>query len=303
MTYKAILLGISSSTPTKDRNPPSLAIRYNSEVILFDCAEGIQQQLMATKTSYMDIEKIFITHYHADHFLGLPGLLATMSLHERTNPLTIFGPKKIKEKVLTLLNIFEINLKYEINFIELKEGIVFENDDYKIIAKFVKHSVENYGFIFREKDKVGKFIKENALALGLPEGPMFSKLKDGKNVEYNGKTIKPEQVMDYSHVKEGKSIGYFVDLYDLRHKDVLNDVDLLFHEATFLNADKIQAKKTLHSIVSEIAKMLEKTNVKKWILMNFSTRYKDLQPLINEAQMYFPNAELGKELKEYVLRK
>jgi len=303
MVYKAILLGISSSTPTKDRNPPSLAIRYNSEVILFDCAEGVQKQLMATKTSYMDIEKIFITHYHADHFLGLPGLLATMSLHERTQDLTIFGPKRIKEKVTALLEIFEINLKYELKFVEIKEGVVFSNDDYLIEAKRVKHSLENYGFVFRERNKVGKFVKEKALALGIPEGPLFSKLKDGKTVEYKGKTFNPEQVMDYTHVKEGKSIGYFVDLYDLGHKDLVKDVDLMFHEATFLSEDKIQAKKTLHSIVSEIAKMFEKAKVKKWILINFSTRYKDLQPLINEAQMHFPNAEIGEELQEYVLRK
>lgn len=303
MVYKAILLGISSSTPTKDRNPPSLAIRYNSEVILFDCAEGIQKQLMATKTSYMDIEKIFISHYHADHFLGLPGLLATMSLHERINQITIYGPKKIKDKVTDLLEIFEINLKYELNFVELKEGIVFENEDYLIKAKRVRHSIETYGFVFTEKDVVGKFNKEKALALGLPEGPLFSQLKSGKAVEYKGKTFKPEQVMNYDVVKTGKSIGYFVDLYDLTHKDFLKDVDILFHEATFLGIDKIQAKKTLHSNVLDIAKMLEKTNVKKWVLMNFSTRYKDLQPLINEAQMHFPNAELGEELKEYVLKK
>jgi ribonuclease Z len=299
--FKAILMGISSSTPTKDRNPTSLAVRYGSEIILFDAAEGVQQQFMRTKTSYMDVNKIFISHFHADHFLGLPGLLATMDLHEREAPVTIYGPRGIKDKVLDLLKIYELTLRYPLEFKVLESGIVYEDDDYKIIAEKVIHSFENYGFVFQEKDKVGKFIKQKALDLGLPEGPLFSKLQNGQIVEHNGNKIKPEDVMDYSHVKKGNSLAYFVDTSSKEQFDLLQNVDLVFHEAMFMESEIKQAKKKTHSVVSEVAKNLERVRAKKWILVNFSTRYTNLESLLIEAQQYFPNSELGIELKEYVL--
>jgi len=303
MVFKAILLGISSSTPTKDRNPTCLAIRLDDEVILIDPSEAVQQQLMRTKTSYMDIDKILISHFHADHFLGLAGLLATMSLHERKNEVTIFGPKGVKDKVLGLMKIFEILLKFELNFVEVKTGTVFECEKYIITAHEVKHSLKTFGYIFKEKDKIGRFIKEKAITLGIPEGPLYNQLKSGKIVSYKNKTFKPEQVMDYSYVKNGISIGYFVDLRDPSIKETIKNVNLLFHEAMFLDEDRELAKKTMHSCIGETARMLAKTNVEKWILINFSTRYRELDLLENEANRFFQRTEIGKELKEYVLRK
>ncbi len=301
MTLSCILLGISSSTPTKDRNTVSMAIKYNGEVILFDVSEGAQQQLMKTKTSYMDINNIFISHFHADHFLGLPGLIATMSLHERSNPLTIYGPQGIDKRVNSVLNAFEIYPKFELRFVTIKEGIIYQNDSYHIYAKKVNHSIETYGFIFKEKDVIGKFVKEKALALGIPEGPMYNKLRSGVSVIHNGKTFNSEDVMDYSHKKIGKKISYFVDLLDNSQLDSIRESDIVFHEATFLEEDKEQSRKTKHSTATDVARMIEKSKSKKWILMNFSARYKELEPLLNEAQKYFPDSELGVELKEYKL--
>lgn len=302
MVFSVTLLGISSSTPLKDRNHTSLAVKYDGELILFDAGESVQQQLMRTKLSNMDITKIFITHFHADHFLGLPGLLATMSLHRRSQPLTIFGPKGVKERIKTILEAYEIATLYNLNFVELKNGVVFESDNYTISARKMTHLIETYGFIFREKDTVGKFVKEKALALGIPEGPLYAELKSGKAVEYKGKIFKPLQVMNYASVKKGKSIGYIVDCYDANYEDFLKNTDLLFHETCFAEKDRAQAKKTRHSVTKDVAKVAKDAGVDKLIIMNFSPRYSNLDYMLHEVQKIFPDAEVGQELKTYKLK-
>lgn len=299
MSFSAILLGISSSTPTKDRNTVSLAVKYNGEVFLFDTAEGVQQQLMKTKTSYMDINNIFISHFHADHFLGLPGLIATMSLHERQNPIYIYGPKGIEERVNNILESFEIFPKFELRFKILRSGAIYEDKNIVVKAKRVNHGIENYGFRIEEKDTIGKFVREKAEKLGIPEGPLYSQLKSGKEVEYKGKIIKPEQVMDYGYIKKGRVLSYLMDLLDSDVLDLVKDSDLVFHEACFTIKDKEQSRKTKHSVAAEVAKTLDSAKVKRWILANFSARYKNLESTLNEARQYFPNSEIGEELKEY----
>ncbi len=301
MVLSATLLGISSSTPLKDRNTTSLAVKYEGELILFDAGESVQQQLMKTKLSNMAIDKIFISHFHADHFLGLPGLLATMSLHKRNNPITIFGPKGVKERVKRILEEFEIALLYKLEFVELKNGIVFENDNYTISARRMNHLIETYGFVFKEKDSVGKFVKEKALALGIPEGHLYAELKSGKAVEYKGKIFKPTQVMDYASIKKGKSIGYVVDCSDKNYEDFVEGTDILFHETCFAEKDKEQAKKTRHSLTTDVANIAKDANVKKLVIMNFSPRYSNLSYMLHEVQKIFPDAEVGQELKTYIL--
>lgn len=302
MVLQATVLGISSSIPLKDRNHTSLAIKYDGEVILFDCGEGLQQRLMKAKISNMEVDKIFITHFHADHFLGLPGLLATMSLHKRSNPITIYGPNGIEKRVKTLLSIYEIQTVYDIKYHELHEGIVCDTKEYTISAKRVKHLLETYAFVFKEKDKVGKFIKEKAIALGIPEGPLYSELKEGKSVKYKGNVIKPEDVMDYSNVKKGKTIAYVVDCFDFGYIDFIKDVDILFHESMFMKKDLLLAKKTRHSITTNVAEIAKDAKVKRLVIFNFSARYTELDEVLHEVQTIYPDAELAEELKTYKLK-
>ena len=302
MVFQATILGISSSIPLKDRNHTSLAIKFGGEVILFDAGEGIQQQLMKTKISYMEIEKIFITHFHADHFLGLPGLLATMSLHKREHPITIYGPVGIKQRVNKILELFEIQTLYEIKYEELKNGIVCDTKEYLIFARRVKHMLENYAFVFKEKDKVGRFQKEKAIALGIPEGPLYSELKEGKTIKCGGRKITPEEVMDFGSVKRGKSLAYVVDCFDFGYEDFIENVDILFHEAMFMKKDLLLAKKTKHSITTNVGEVAKNAHVRRLILFNFSARYTDLDSLVYEVQSIYPDAELGEELKTYKLK-
>lgn len=302
MTFNATLLGISSSVPVNDRNHTSLAVKYDSELILFDCGESAQQQLMKSVYSYMDISKIFISHFHADHFLGLPGLIATMSLNSRKNDLHIFGPKGIRKRLVNILKLFEINPLFKIIYKELKEGLVYSNDKYEIHAKHFRHGLENYGFVMKEKDIIGKFVKEKAFALGLPESNLYSELKAGRKVKYNNKIITPDMVMDYTFVKKGKSLGYIVDLNDKNYSDFIKNLDLLFHESMFLEKDRLQAKKHKHSVVTDVANIAKQANVKSLVLMNFSARYHDLAPMLKEARKIFKNSILGEELKVYKLK-
>jgi len=302
MVFSATILGISSSIPLKDRNHTSLAVKYEGEVILFDAGEGIQQQLMRAKLSYMDVDKIFITHFHADHFLGLPGLLATMSLHKREHPITIYGPNGVHKRIQKLLELFEIQTIYDIHYEELKTGIVCDTKEYQIIARRVKHLLETYAFVFKEKDKVGRFMKEKALALGIPEGPLYSELKEGKTIKFEGRKITPEEVMDFGSVKRGKSLGYVVDCFDFGYENFLENVDILFHESMFMKRDILQAKKTRHSITTNVAEIAKNARVKRLILLNFSARYNDLNEVLHEVQSIYPDAELGEELKTYKLK-
>jgi len=270
--FKAVLLGSVSSKPTKENFTSSLIVQHDGDVFLFDACEGAQIRIMQSGISFMKINNIFISHFHADHFLGLPGLLATMELSERKNPLTIFGPKGIKKRIEDMLNAFNIGVSYKIICKELSEGKILDFSNVEVSAKKVKHRVLNFGFLIKEKDKIGEFNRKKAEKL-LPPGPLYKKLQDGETVSYNGKKIKPEMVMDYSKSKEGKKIAYFVDLDDSGYEKFIADSDLLFHESCFLNEHKKQAKETKHSILEDVIKISKKAKVKKLILFNYSNRY------------------------------
>ncbi len=295
----ATILGSSGSTPTKDRNLISVNVNFNGRNYLFDCGEGTQRQLMKAKISYMKIPFIFFSHFHGDHFLGLPGLLATMSSHQRDYPLTVFGPKGIEEKVETSIKLGMLDINFEVKAKELKEGIIVKEENYSIEAFKLKHRTECFGFVFKEKDKEGEFQREKALKLGIPIGPLFSKLVEGKSITVNGKTISPEQVIDFSKKRIGKKIAIVYDTLPIasiaKH---VKEVDLLIHESTFLEENKSRAKETMHSTALDAAKTAAKANAKKLVLFHFSARIKDTTKFEVEARKEFPNVIAAKDLEE-----
>ncbi|MDO8626878.1 MAG: MBL fold metallo-hydrolase, partial [Candidatus Diapherotrites archaeon] len=204
---KVTLLGTSAAVPSKHRNLSGTVLNFDGENFLFDCGEGTQKQLMLSGNSFMKVNNVFVSHFHADHWLGLVGLIATMGLMQRQQKLKIFGPKGIKERVLTILPQFNLAPQFEIEFKELREGKILEGKNFEISTFKLKHSVTSYGFVFQEHGKVGEFQRQKALDLGIPIGPLFAKLASGETVEVDGKKIKPEQVMDYSKSKLGKKIS------------------------------------------------------------------------------------------------
>lgn len=296
---KLTVLGTSASTPSKERNLSAVMLNFNGLNYLFDCPEGTQRQLMKAKLSYMKIHAIFLSHFHGDHILGLPGLIATMSMHQRDYPLLVFGPKGVKETVQKSLALSLLKVNFEIKAIEVKQGKIFEEEKFFVEAFKLKHDIPCYGFVFKEKDSLGKFQREKALKLGVPEGPLWKELHKGKKVKVGKKTFKPEDVVDSSKKKVGKKVSIVFDtLANNSYIPKIRDSDVLLHESTFLEKLKERAKETMHSTAKGAARIAVKAKVKKLVLFHFSPRHKETEKFDIEAREFFGNVIAAKDLEE-----
>lgn len=289
-----IFLGTSSAVHSHSRSHPSIAFKGFGEVMLFDCGEATQKQLIFAKVSPMKISKIFLTHYHGDHILGLPGLLQSMNFRDRKTPLTIYGPKGIEkvEEAIRLLNHYDFNFPLE--FVELKGDDVIEDEEYIVRTKRVNHNIETLAYSIEEKKKP-TFIREKAIELGVPVGPLFGKLHRGQEVEVNGKTIKPSQVL--GSPKKSKKIVYSGDTTPCEEMvDFAKNCDLLIHEATYENEDNDKAIQNFHSTSYDAANIAKQANAEKLVLTHISTRYKKTDTLLKEAKDEFENTVLAEDL-------
>lgn len=289
-----IFLGTSSAIHSHTRSHPSIIFKGFGEIMLFDCGEATQKQLIFAKVSPMKISKIFLTHYHGDHILGLPGLLQSMNFRDRQTPLTIYGPKGIKrlKKAIELLNLYDFNFPLE--FIKLKNKDKIENEKYTIKTKKVNHSIETLAYSIEEKKKP-KFLRDKAIQLGVPIGPLFGKLHRGEPIQINNKTINPSQVL--GKTKKTKKIVYSGDTTPCEEMiNFAKNCDLLIHDSTYKKEDKDKAQKNFHSTSYDAANIAKKANAKKLILTHISTRYKDNKDLLKQAQAKFPNTIIANDL-------
>jgi len=288
-------LGTVAGIPTKDRNHPAIALEYfgkGKETFLFDCGEGTQKNLMIAGISYMQIDKIFITHWHADHFAGLIPLLATMNLEKRKRELQIFAPEaeKFVSNILSLgyygsrFPVKAINVPFHGN----KITKVDENEEYEIYSIPVLHTVPAVAFCFKEKDKWS--INLNRLKkLGLKRGRWLKKLKKEGVATYRGKKISIEEVAD---IKKGKKIVYSGDTKPCENMiKISENADLLIHDGTFLEPDEMKGK--AHTNVKQAARIAKKAKVKQLILTNISRRYTNIKELEEEAKKVFPNTKVA----------
>ena len=293
---KITVLGSAASTPTKDRNLSSVALKYMGNWLLFDCPEGTQRQMMQHGVSYMKITHIFISHFHGDHVLGLPGLLATMGMHQRDYPITVVGPRGIKEFVRKSIELSMIKVGFEVRAVEAAKGIVVQGDGFYVRAFPLAHDVPCFGYSFKQEDKLGEFSREKALELGIPEGPSWGKLQKGETVMHKGKRIKPGDVLDEGKAEAGRKISV---VFDTRpNKIYFNEIkgsDLLVHEATFTEKMLERAKETKHSTAREAGKVAENSGCRKLMLIHISARHKEEQELENEARMEFNDVVVAKD--------
>lgn len=301
MIFEIQILGISAAIQANNRHQSAQVLQLNSSLFLIDCGEGTQEQLVRRKINNNKISKIFISHLHGDHFLGLFGLLSTMSLLGRTKKLEIYGPKGLKEIISTQLKYCQSYFAYPIDFIETKpdkEHLVFENDSIEIKTFPLHHGIDCTGFLFKEKLKSRKITYDT-----LPANinvTQLKALKAGDDIEINGQIIKNETLT--SAPKKSRSYAYCSDTsYHESTAHYVKNVDLLYHESTFLVQHQDKAQATHHSSSIDAAKVAKEANASKLLLGHFSARYSDDSFFETEAQTIFPNAFVAKEGNKYAI--
>ncbi len=289
-------LGTGGSLPTTNRNPSAILINREGELILFDCGEGTQQQMMRAKTGMMALSSIYLTHFHGDHILGIPGLIQTMSFHGRTDPLTIYGPHWVKEFVKLLVALGYYKLRFEVHAFQLEPGDVVNCKGYSVQAIETMHSVPSIGYVLVEDARPGRFDRDKALELGVPVGPMFSELQRGGEVEVNGTVVRSEDVMGAP--RPGRKIIYTGDSRPCDAiMDASRDADLLIHDGTLSSEKAEWAVESMHSTAREAASVAKDAGVQRLVLTHISSRYsEDSTPLLNEAKEIFDNVTIAEDL-------
>ena len=292
-----IFLGTSSAVPSRDRNHAAIIIREFGEVFLFDCGEGTQKQFIEANVSPMKVNKIFITHFHGDHILGLGGLIQSMGLRQREEDLDIYGPRGLKRVMDAITHTGYFKIDFNLNIHEIDEGVVLETENYRIETTRTKHSVPNNAYSIIEKKKP-RFLREKAIELGVPVGPAFGKLHRGEEVEIDGKIIKPEQVL--GSPRKGLKVTYSGDTRPSEKLiELAKDSDILIHEATFEEADRLNAYEHGHSTARDAAEIAREANVDKLIITHISPRYIQYDVLEREAREVFENTEVAEDLKVF----
>jgi len=295
---KLIFLGTSSVFPTPKRNHPALALIYEGEILLFDCGEGVQRQMAIAKLSPAKINHIFLTHWHGDHVLGLPGLLQSMQMSERKKDLHIYGPPGSAAHLQHLRKGFEIGLSFRIRVHEVypkSPTKILDSQKYEIWAAQLDHYVPCIGFAFKEKDR-RKINLEYTKKFGLTKHPILKKLQQGQDIEWKGKKIKVE---DATILVRGKKITYIMDTLPCTNAIALaSNADILICEATFTQELKDKALERHHMTAKQAAKIAKKAKAQKLVITHFSQRFRNSAPLLKEARTVFPNTIAARDFLE-----
>jgi len=281
-----VFLGTSGSMPTARRALPATLVRRGGERLLVDCSEGTQRQLLRSDVGLVDLEEIFLTHYHADHYLGLPGMLKTFALRGRDVPLTIHGPRGLDDLMATLRRVFG-RLTYPVRTVELEPGERLGRDGYAIETFRVEHGVSALGYALVEEARPGRFDVEVADRLGVPPGRERGVLQRGESLTLaDGRIVEPADVL--GEARAGRKLVLTGDTAPTASVvEAAAGADLLVHEATFLADERARARETSHSTAGEAALVAQEAGVKVLALTHVSTRYFAHQ-VVEEATQLFP---------------
>ncbi len=293
MDLDVVFLGTSGSTPTPQRALPATLIRRGGERLLFDCAEGTQRQLLRCDVGLVELREVFLTHYHADHYLGLPGMLKTFSLRGRELSITVYGPRGLRDLLAALRRIFG-RLTYALEIVELEPGDALERDGYRLETFAVHHGVSAVGYALVEGERPGRFDVDAATTLGVPDGRERGLLQRGEPVTLaDGTEIVPAQVL--GPPRAGRKIVLTGDTAPAAAVvDAASGADLLVHEATFLADERERARETLHSTAGEAALVAREAGVRLLALTHLSTRYFGHQ-VVEEALEIFPESVVPRD--------
>jgi ribonuclease Z len=288
-------LGTGASIPTIDRNVAALAVQREGETLLFDCGEGTQRQMMRYGVGF-SFREIFFTHYHADHMLGLTGLLRTMGLQDRSNPVTLYGPRGAQRILGAAVSLGIERNKFPVEVLEIRPGDRLVRDQYDIVVFETEHRADTLGFALVEHPRLGRFNPDRAQELGIPEGPLWGRLHKGQTVTLeNGQTFGPADLV--GPPRKGRRLVYTGDTRP--HFGVIEaakEADLLIHEATFGGDELERAKETGHSTAAEAARVALEAGVSRLVLTHISSRYnRDASELLAEARAVFPETVIARD--------
>lgn len=293
-------LGTGAGVPAKHRNVSSLALKLLDErnaIWLFDCGEGSQMQILRTNIKPRKIEKIFISHLHGDHIFGLPGLLSSRSFQGGEEPIIIYGPAGLENYVRTSLQVTKTHLAYPLEFVELKEGVIFKDKQFTVECMLLDHGIESFGFRVTEADHEGMLQVDKLAELGIPAGPIYGKLKQGQTVTLaDGRTINGKDFVGES--KLGRVVTIFGDTrFTARSSEFAKNSDVVVHESTFNKNEAKLARAYFHSTTQQAASIAKEAKARKLMLTHISARYlaKEAKELEAEAQEIFPNTQLARD--------
>jgi len=289
-------LGTGASCPTVDRNVAGLALQREGETILFDCGEGTQRQMMRYGVGFSFAE-VFFTHYHADHMLGIIGLLRTMGLQDRTAPVTLYGPRGAQRILTAAMNLGIERNRFPVEIVELRPGDRLRRAEYDIVVFETEHRADTVGFALAEHTRLGRFHPERARELGVPEGPLWGRLHKGHTVTLgDGRTVSPADLVGPS--RPGRTVVYSGDTRPcLAVFEAAKGGDLLIHEATFGEEEAARAIETGHSTAAEAARIALDAGVRRLVLTHISPRYtRDAPELLAEARAVFPETTVARDV-------
>ncbi|HOZ43582.1 MAG TPA: ribonuclease Z [Methanoculleus sp.] len=291
-TLHVHFLGTAGSLPSPQRNPPCILIRRGSDTLLFDCGEGAQQQMMRAKTGFT-IDAIFVTHWHADHFLGIFGIVETLGFMERTAPLPIYGPPWVVEFVDLIQRINRHTRRFAVTAHPLEHGSIVPFNGYTVRAFATIHGIPGLGYVLEEDERPGRFNRDHAIALGVPPGPLFGRLQRGETVRIvrDGveTEVRPGDVL--GEPRPGRKVVYTGDTRPIQNQPgvaaLIRGADLLIHDATFDDQESSRAREVLHATAGEAGEAAAALNARMLALVHISSRYASTANHIRDAKRQY----------------
>jgi len=288
-------LGTGAACPSVERNVAGLALAREGETLLFDCGEGTQRQMMRYGVSFA-FREIFFTHYHADHMLGVTGLMRTMGLQDRTLPVTLYGPRGAERVLGAAIGLGIERNRFPIEIKEIAAGERIRRDDYDIVVFPADHRADTVGFALVEHTRLGRFNPERARELGVPEGPLWGKLHKGETVELpDGRRLGPDDLV--GQPRRGRTVVYTGDTRPtLGVIEAARGADLLIHDSTFGEEERARAEETGHSTAAQAAEVAREAGARRLVLTHISPRYtREAPELLAEAKAVFPESIVARD--------
>ena len=298
---KLVFLGTSAAQPTEDRGMSCICLEREGEILMFDAGEGVQVSYLKSGLGWNKKMKIFVTHMHGDHCIGILGILQTMTLQHRTEPIEIYGPDGIEDFIAQNIKILNFGLSFPVLISSINPGLVCDEKGYSVFAEKAEHSVPAFSFLFQEKDKPGKFDLQKAKALKIPEGPLWHDLQMGKEIKLGNQIVRPSDVL--GEKRPGKKIGISGDTRPTKAlEEFFKNCDYLSFDSTFSDELRDKAIETFHSTAKEAAILAKNSNVSNLILTHFSARYKDETILLKEAKQIHGSVIAAKDMLEVIIK-